>query len=279
MPLSVADDLDLDVTGALEEPLREDRVVAEAREGLGPGALEGLGQILGSAHPPDAAPAPTGSGLYHEREAEPIGLRARLGEGRHRAPAPGRHGNARLLGSPLRAYLVTERAHHLGRGSDEDHAEATAEFGELGVLRHETPAHPRRLRSALAERALEARVVEVAVLAAPVALVDEGRRAEPDRGVRLLDEERAAVRIGVERDRLEARVVVPLELAHGADESHRRLAAVHDGDAAEVRAHVAPTARRRGSRRSSATTSGRAVVSYPESRTRTLPVGSSTTAS
>ena len=73
----VAQDLHLDVLGAHDELLEEDRVVAERLLRLGARALERLGQLAGRAHDAHAAAAAAGRRLDDHRVADLVGEGAR----------------------------------------------------------------------------------------------------------------------------------------------------------------------------------------------------------
>ena len=226
--LPVADDLDLDVAGAGDELLEEDDAGAEGARRLVTSSLVGLGQLGVRLDLADPAPTPAGGGLEHEGVADPArGLR-RLLERVDAAARPRRHRDADLLGDELGADLVAELAHRLGARTDEGDPDPLAQLGEGRVLGDEAPADPRGVRSGLAQRALENRVVDVG----PV-----GGRAEVVGVVALADEHGATLTLGVQRDRLDPLLGPPLhrvlgvEVADGVDEPHGGLAAVDDRDA------------------------------------------------
>ena len=220
--LPVGQQLDLDVAGVLDEPLHQHRVVAERLAGLGAGALVGVGDLVGLLDPPHAATAAARRGLDHQREAELLGDPLRVLDAVDRTAAPRGHRYAGLLGQLLGLDLVAERAHDVRGRSGEGDAELVAQLGERGVLGHEAPADPCGVRARVGQRALERVVVEVG-----------GGRAEAVALVGLPDEQRVSLALAVERDHADRVLARVVELAHGVDGSHRRLAAVDDGEARE----------------------------------------------
>ena len=104
VPVAVGEQLDLDVTGALDEALGEDAAVAEARLSLPRCRFERLRQLLGRANNAHAPSAASGRRLDDEREAELAGL-ARLD-----------HRDACLAREPLGLELVPGGAESAGGG-------------------------------------------------------------------------------------------------------------------------------------------------------------------
>ena len=104
-------------------------------------------------------------------------------------------------------------------------AERGAQLGERRVLGDEAPADPGRVGAALAQRPAELLVVEVGDARAGV--------AEDDALVGRAHERRAPLVLGVQGDDADPVAVLVVELAHGADQAHGRLAPVHHGDALE----------------------------------------------
>ena len=68
--VGVGEDLHLDVAGPVDEPLDEQRAVAERGRRLAAAALERLGHVAGAVHGAHAAPAAAGRRLEHHRVAD-----------------------------------------------------------------------------------------------------------------------------------------------------------------------------------------------------------------
>ena len=194
--LPVGDDLDLDVPGAGDQALQEDHAGAERAQRLLAGALVRVGQVLVRGDHADAAPAAARGRLQHQRVADLVAGAQRVFEGGDLAAAPRRDRDADLLGDQLRADLVAELAHRLRARPDEGDAELLAQLGERRVLGDEPPADPRGVGPGLHQRPLQDGVVEVRA----------GRGGAQRVGdVRLPDEGRVPVGVGVEGDRLDPR--------------------------------------------------------------------------
>ena len=235
--VTVGQHLHLDVARAHDRLLEEHGGIAEELERLGACAAQRVRQLVGGAHAAYAATAPACGGLEHDRIAEASRMAERVFDRLDRPAAPWRHRYLRALGHSLRGDLVAEPAHGVAIRTDEHDPELVAQVGELGMLRHEAPAHPRRLGAAVAQRALERPVVEVLALALAVARVHEGGGPEAHRLLGLADEHAAPVGLGVERDGVQSEPMLLVELAHGVHEPHRGLAAVDDGNALEGQFH------------------------------------------
>ena len=130
----VAEDLHLDMAGALDELLEIDLVLAEGGLGLAArrhGVLEQRFLVADDAH---AAAAAAPGGFQHHRIADALRLgldeldivRQRIG-GRHDRHAGG-------YGEIARRDLVAEHAHRVGRGADEGNAGLGAGLGEFRAL-------------------------------------------------------------------------------------------------------------------------------------------------
>ena len=222
--VAVGDHLHLDVTGAGHQSLEEHGAVAERAQGLVAGALVGVLEVGRGVHPADAATTATSGGLEHERVADGVGGGQRTVEGVDRAAAPRRDGDTDLLGDQLGPDLVAELAHRVGAGADEGDAEPVAQVDERGVLGDEAPTGPHGVRAALDQGPLEHLEVDVGA----------GRRGAQVVGkVGLAHEHRAALALGVQRDRLEGPVARRIDLPDRVDQAHRRLTAVHDRNARE----------------------------------------------
>ncbi len=76
----VGDQLHLDVAGAGDHGLEEHGGVAERVSAFRPGALEGGGELVGLVDAADAAASTTGSGLDHQRVADPFRVVGGVGD-------------------------------------------------------------------------------------------------------------------------------------------------------------------------------------------------------
>ena len=138
----------------------------------------------------------------------------------------GRDRDADFLGDQLRADLVAQLAHRVGVRADERDADLLAQLCEGGVFRDKAPADPGGVGPGLDEGAFEHCVVEIG---------PGGRGAEGIGQVGLPDERGAAIRVGVEGDRLDRRACLRGQIPDGVDQPHRGLPAVDDGDTTEHR--------------------------------------------
>ena len=183
---------------------------------------------------PDAAPAAARGGLKQHRIADP--LRPCLRRRRvHRPAGPGADRNLAGLSQPLGGDLVAERAHGAGRRTQEGEVRRLAGVRQLWLLRGEAPAGPESVRPRLAGQADDAVDVEISAAVPPVGVAHQ-RLTEADRARSHAHEPRALVGVGVERDRLQRLAVLTGPGARGADEAHRRLAAIGHHDARQASA-------------------------------------------
>src|SRR6185295_20253828 len=105
----IAGDLDLDVAGAREEPLRVNVATAERLQRLRPAPRVGRLEIVGAAHEAHPAPAPAGNRLQHD--PRPGALRGEKDPRLVQAGRTGRareHGNAGALSQRARFRFVAE---------------------------------------------------------------------------------------------------------------------------------------------------------------------------
>ena len=175
----------------------------------------GLRQFVFAANQPHADAPPARGAFQHDRIADAGRLASRLIQVGQQ-PAAGQQRHAILLGQFARAMLQSERAHLFRRRADERNAFALACLGEIGVLRQEAitrmdglrPARPRNFQNAIR------------------AQITFRRRCPPDahRFVRLRHVQRSTVRLGIDRDRLDA------ERLQRADDAAGDGAAVRDQD-------------------------------------------------
>jgi hypothetical protein len=221
----VGDHLHLDVPASLDQPLHEDDGIAEGALRLDLGALERVREFVLRAHDADAAATAPAAGLDDERVADRGRVPEAVVQGRDRTAAPRGDRHPGLLRQHLRLDLGAEQAHGVGRRADEGHAEGGAQLGERGVLRHEAPADPRRVGTALPQRPAELLVVEVGDSLAGV--------PEDDGLVGGTNERRVPLVLRVQRDDADPVAVLLVELAHGPDQAHGGLAPVHHSDAFE----------------------------------------------
>ena len=191
VPVPVRKHLDLDVARLLDEPLDEEAVVAEARPRLAPRALEPLaafGVVARDPHP--LAPA-SGARLEHHRIADLAGDANRLVRIGHH-PRVARNGaDPGLLRDALGGDLVAHRLDGARRRADERDAGIRQRLAERAVLGEEPVAGMHGLRAARAAGGDDRLDPEIALR----------RRRPPDahRLVRLLDVQRAAIRLRVHR--------------------------------------------------------------------------------
>src|SRR5439155_9517856 len=134
--LSVREELNLDVSRALEVALEVDAVVAERGRGLAPRGRDGVAEFRSRAD--DAHPAPAAARRRLDEQRRLVDL----GHDRH----PG------FAGDALRLELVPARAQRGGRRADPGEPRLLDERCELGVLREEAVARVDRVRAALARR-------------------------------------------------------------------------------------------------------------------------------
>ena len=136
----VAEDLHLDVLGALDVALQENGRVAEGVLRLGAGFREEAGELGGFFDHAHAAPAAAEGCLDDEREADFVrdGQRdIRIGD---RLLGAGQGGDVELVGERAGGGLVAHVFQKLRRGPDENDALTRAGAGEVGVFREETVA-------------------------------------------------------------------------------------------------------------------------------------------
>jgi hypothetical protein len=120
--VAVAEDLHLEVFGAGDVFLEEDRGIAEGAAGFGLGFVEQLGEVGSFEHDAHAASTAAEGRLDDEREADRLGGLERLvaigdrllraGQGRHADP----------LGEGAGGGLVAHHVEQLGAGPDEGDA-------------------------------------------------------------------------------------------------------------------------------------------------------------
>ena len=224
--LPVRDHLHLDVPRRLDQLLEQHRVVPEGVESLAAGARQRGLELIRPIHAADAPSAASCGRLDQQRIADPFRVLACFGDGLHGAAAPGSHGQPGLLRQPLGGDLVAKQPHRARLRADEDDPQPLTELRELRVLGHESPADPGRVGLRRDERSLEGGEIEVA--GRVPGSVTLRAVVEAVRLVRLADEHRLALDLGVERDQRDRVLRSLIELAYSADRAHRRLAAIDD---------------------------------------------------
>ena len=219
--LRVAQHLDLDVARLENGLLDVDPIVTERRFRLRTCRAESAREIARPLDEPHSLAAAAARSFQEDGEPDLGGQACHLclgGDGLLRA------GNDRHAGAahePARLELVPHGGDRLGRWPDEHQARGPACLGEGAPLGEEAVAGMDRLGARGLGDGEELLDREVAL--------GGRRRADRIGSIRLPDVEGRAVRLRVDRHRLDP------ELAAGADDPHRDLAAVRDQDAAEER--------------------------------------------
>ena len=218
--MAVGHDLKLDVVRVLDQFLDVDLGVAEGLLRLHPRAVEALHQadvVVRRAH---SATAAAGDGLDHHRvtdlSSRPLTASASVST---MPSLPGVTGTPGFARGGARGILVAHRAHRGRRRPDELDVAALADVGEVRVLGEKSVAGMNRIDVADFGRADDAVDLQIAVGAR--------RRADADRFVGELHVERIHVRLGINRQRLDA------EFLAGADDAERDFAAIGDQDFVE----------------------------------------------
>ena len=233
----VGGDLHLDVSRAGQPAFDEDGGLTEQPARLVAHALERLGQLLIGLETENRASAGARRGLQRNGEPQRARVGARALEAVGDAMPPGHDRDAEMPGELLRADLVANDAHGLGRGAEERQAEPIAELHEVRALGDEAPPGPHRVGVGLGERALEPLEIEIDDVPLPVSVLDDGSVGELDGLICFADVERVAFGRSIERDGLNRRALLAVEVPHGANQAQGGLGAVHNGDATEIGAH------------------------------------------
>ena len=224
---AIAGDLDLDVAGAREEPLRVHLAIAERLQRLRPAPRVGRLEIIGALHGSHPAPAPAGNGLQHD--PRPGALRGQEGPRLVQAGRAGRarqYGNAGALGQCARLRLVAEDVERLWRRPDEDHALRGTATGERRALAQEPVARMDRVASGLPGHGDELLGVEV------------GCRPRAPQSARLIRLSRVQGRGIVLR--MDGDGTQPV-LGRRTRDADGDLAAIGDQQTREPRAHASPS--------------------------------------
>ena len=216
MPVLVAQHLDLDVPGVLDELLHEHAIVAEARLGLRAGKPEALLRLLGRISDAHALAAAACRGLDHDGVADLLGdLHGFPGVG-DLAEVAGHGRHLGFRGCLLALDLVAHGRDRPGVGADEDDAGLLERKGERFTLRQEAVARMHRLGAGLAAGLHDLIHQEVGL--------GRGRRPDRDGLVGHLHVQPVAVGLRVDRHRLDA------ELLGRLDDPAGDLATVGDQD-------------------------------------------------
>src|SRR5579864_628453 len=133
--------------------------------------------------------------------------------------------------------LIPKPARHISGRPDKHNPHLSAQIGERGVFRHETPSHPDRICTRGCKRLFEPLVVEIAILRSLRIWIGELRGAEKHRLIRFADEHRAAVGLREECDGAKWYAVLMTELPCRVDETHGSFAAIDNGNALEFVLH------------------------------------------
>ena len=212
--LAVAEDLHLDVAGALDHLLQVEPAVAERRLRLGAGLRHQALELLEIGGDADAAATTAGRRLDHDGKAGALDDGARrLGIVDTAVAA----GNARHAGCErrlARRHLVAHQADRLRARTDEDEAGIGHRFGKAGILGQEAVAGVHRIGAAALGGIEDGGDVEIG-------LGGLGR-ADQHGFVRQLHRQRVRIGGAVDLDGVDA------ELARGADDADRDLAAIGD---------------------------------------------------
>ena len=130
--MAVAENLDLDMAGFVDQSLGVERPAAEGAFRLGPATGEGVGDFLWAAHGAHTAAAAAGDRLQHDRRAEFFEERPCFVRAAHGGAFDDRRATPR--GDLARKNLVAEEVERLGRRPDEGHARRRDCAGEGGVF-------------------------------------------------------------------------------------------------------------------------------------------------
>ncbi len=225
----IADDLDLDVAGVLEELFDVDGTVAERGLGFLSGLLDGgadLVLVAGDAH---AAPAAARCGFDDDRVAGFFGDLCGFVLIFDGAFGAREDGDLRLACHGFAGDFVAEEFHGFGRWADEFELAIPADAGEVRVLGEEAVAGVNGVGVHDFGGGDDARDVEVALVG--------GARADADGGVGEVEVGRAAVGLRIDAADFDA------EVSAGADDPQRDLTTVGDKDSLHRNTPSPPHAR------------------------------------
>jgi len=145
-------------------------------------------------------------------------MTAGIGAGQHRTTGPRCDRDTDLLRQKLRLDLVPQQTHRISARPDEGDVQPGHQIGERRILRHETPAHPHRVRTGLDQRTLELTMIEIRRT--------HLRLTQHHRLIRSTHEHRPPLGIGMQRHRPDTVVVLGVEFLHSPDQANRRLTPV-----------------------------------------------------
>ena len=216
--VGVAEDLHLDVPAALQVALEEDGRIAERRRRLVARGGHRLEQVVGLADQAHALAAAAGRGLDEQGQARPTAPAAVMSASLASASssAPGTSGTPAAATSRLASTLSAMAFIDSGRRPDPGQAGIGHGLGEHRVLRQEAVTRVDRVGTGPPCRVQHLLGHQVGLRRRPP--------ADGHREVGVPDEWRACVRVGVDRDGLQAHPV------GGADHPPGDLAPVRDED-------------------------------------------------
>ena len=144
----VAEDLHLDVAGALDHLLEIALAIAEGGLRLAAAFQHLGGEFVGPGDRAHAAPATAPAGLQHQRIADGRCLACRVGHVVAQHLGRRDHRNARRHGDAPGTGLVAQRPHGFRLGADEGDAGCGAGLNEVGVFREQPITGVNRIRPA-----------------------------------------------------------------------------------------------------------------------------------
>ena len=151
--LSVADDLNLDMTHALPITLDIERIHSEGRLRFGLAALPGGSEFAAVAHDAHATPAAAGHRLDYDRlaGAEPVEKGLGVLQGRSLISTL-QHGNTTFARELARRGLVAEQFEGFGRRADEGQPGRSESAREICIFRQEAVARMNGVAAGVARR-------------------------------------------------------------------------------------------------------------------------------
>ncbi len=137
--------LELDVARVLNELLHVEFAVSEGVSRLGKRRMEQVGQILGVAHNPHAAPAPARLRFQNNRIAYLLGPLLRLFRRVQNAIRPRQNRHLGLLHGLARLLFFTHQPRHFRRRPNELDVRRAAHLGEIRIFAQQPIAGMDRL--------------------------------------------------------------------------------------------------------------------------------------
>ena len=214
----VGDDLHFDVAGIGDETFDEHHRVTERPLRFALGAFESEFEFVLGEDFADSSATAAGAGLDDQRIPDGLGMTAGIGAGVHRTTGPRCDRDTDLLRQKLRLDLVPQQTHRISARPDEGDVQPGHQIGERRILRHETPAHPHRVRTGLDQRTLELTMIKIRRT--------HLRLTQHHRLIRSTHEHRPPLGIGMQRHRPDTVVVLGVEFLHSPDQANRRLTPV-----------------------------------------------------